>query len=159
MRRKRKHSLTTLLRLRRRNEDALRQELAVRRAEELAVRSRIDRLQSALAETNAGLRQTLVGGDGPAGMDACRRRLAGIRGELSTQSTRLAETRNELAVSRRRLAEAVRQRKALQCARRRVAADEAAEEWRRDQKETDEIHASRQAMGLAGPAERQLHLA
>lgn len=111
------------------------------------LKARVAMLRRALADRSEIVRSVLGGDGGQVHGDtrAYWRHADDIRAELASEGRRLALAEQVLASRRVELAGTIRQRRALHGLLQRRWAGATAEQQRRQQKETDDLHAARAA--------------
>lgn len=139
--------LVTLERVWRQREDRMRQAVLAAVAEAGGLEGRVAMLRSALADRSEIMRAALDGAGGPGDMSGYQRQVSDIRSELTRESRRLAVARGVLGSRRIELASAIKQRRSLHRLSDRRRAARAAEWQRRQEKELDDLHASRASAG------------
>ena len=137
--------LSTLLQLRRHEEDSAKQDLASAESDLTLTRHGVATLQESMAECNAAARQSLLEQGAWRNMGAYRTRIGDIQKELSCQRPKLVAAEKLVSRHRLELAGAIRRRRALERLAERVATTEAAGRGRRTQKDLDEMHAAHRA--------------
>ena len=148
MRQPHQRPLSTLLRLRRHEEDRAKQALVSAESDLALIQHRLAMLQESMAECNAAARQSLLEQGAWRNMGAYRKRIGEMQKELSRGRPELMAAEEVVARHRLELAVAIRRRRALERLAERVATVEAAGRGRKTQKDLDEMHAARQGHEL-----------